>query len=255
MVEQIQPTFYDILGVETGASAEVITHAYRQVLKECEGDGLQKGGRSRSSADLSVYTRAYRTLTDANLRAEYDSLLGIETAPPRADVNADDEVSQGAAQPQRRGTGSLRGTRELKAAESLTGRVTVVYEELTAFSPLSEEEVPEEWKREREFFEEHFDEILKPAPRVDLVGAGDAQGAGQGATMALSDWDELKSGPASTRFGTPVEAHELAELRAMPASRRFVQPGTITDPFLFVAYFGVPVMVVLALVEFFLFLH
>jgi hypothetical protein len=130
-----------------------------------------------------------------------------------------------------------------------------VYEELTVFSPQSEDEIPEEWKREREFFEAHFEEILKPAPRVNLVGGATGGSSTSALPGTLSEWDEFKQGPVSTRFGTPASPHELAELRDLPASRRAEVRGLSVDPFKVLTYVGLPVMSLLALAELMVYLN
>lgn len=80
-------SFYDLLGVDRGAPAEEIKRAFRREIAKYHPDKVQHLGKEFQeiaavrSAEL---TRAYKTLTDASARAEYDDALGMAPAAAKA---------------------------------------------------------------------------------------------------------------------------------------------------------------------------
>ncbi|KAL8524103.1 hypothetical protein ACS0TY_013896 [Phlomoides rotata] len=70
-------SFYDLLGIQTGASCQEIKSAYRKLARTLHPDVASKyGGDSSSSAeDFMRVHAAYATLSDPEKRAMYDSSL------------------------------------------------------------------------------------------------------------------------------------------------------------------------------------
>jgi nitrous oxidase accessory protein NosD len=76
----MRETYYDILEVSTGASAETITAAYRSLIRRHHPDKVGPDKLDRAQAINS----AYQVLSDAQRRVEYDAQLScgeIEQAP------------------------------------------------------------------------------------------------------------------------------------------------------------------------------
>ncbi len=86
-------SYYDLLEVAPTATAEEIKHAFRQQIARYHPDKVQHLGaefREMAAVRAAELTRAYRTLTDPRLRAEYDVQAGFPAAagsvpppPPR----------------------------------------------------------------------------------------------------------------------------------------------------------------------------
>lgn len=89
-------TFYELLGVSEGASAEMITRAFRRLAKLYHPDSNPDGGTETAEMFKALHV-AYDTLRDADLRASYDAELraeregvpapepGLASEPPRPD--------------------------------------------------------------------------------------------------------------------------------------------------------------------------
>lgn len=76
---------YELLDVARGATAEEIKHAFRREIAKYHPDKVQHLGQEFqdiASVRAAELTQAYKTLTDAALRAEYDATL---EAPPVVD--------------------------------------------------------------------------------------------------------------------------------------------------------------------------
>ena len=65
--------YYKVLEVSASASEREIRHAYRRLSKRY-GAGADQGDR-RAAAELTLVNDAYRTLSDAQARREYDAAL------------------------------------------------------------------------------------------------------------------------------------------------------------------------------------
>lgn len=79
---------YDLLDVARGAPPEEIKHAFRREIAKCHPDKVQHLGKEFqdiASVRAAELTQAYKTLTSADLRAEYDATLeelpAIDTTP------------------------------------------------------------------------------------------------------------------------------------------------------------------------------
>jgi len=110
--------------------------------------------------------------------------------------------------------------------------------------PAIEDDIPEEWKRERQYFEEHYEEILKPGPKINLVGKDEN-------VAAYSDWDSTQ---VASRFGAPASDEELKAITTVHAGRRAVAGmrggRDLSSIFMII---GIPLMFILVLVEVFYF--
>jgi hypothetical protein len=65
--------YYKVLGVKRNASAREVKSAYRRLARERHPD--VNGGSEKSAREFALLTSAYRTLTDPQERASYDSQL------------------------------------------------------------------------------------------------------------------------------------------------------------------------------------
>lgn len=65
--------FYKVLGVRRAATAAEIKSAYRRLARESHPD--LNGGTDKAARDFSLISLAYRTLSDPNERAYYDTQL------------------------------------------------------------------------------------------------------------------------------------------------------------------------------------
>ncbi len=257
MPEGEQDTYYDILGVERSASAEEITLAYRQVLDETNTFDAQSDSEEETIELIRTLTLAYRTLVDEQKRREYDALLDGCT-PAENDASTvvyDVEQVSLAEAPSLTSTG-LAAMKEGNSGEAQPATPRVVYEVGQAFSPRSEDEIPDEWKQERAFFEENFEEILKPGPKVDLVGSQKASAADEAPVTTIAEWEDLvPAASASSRFGTIPSSNELSQLQVIPSPRRAIARSLVADPFDLMVYIGLPVVGVILAVEVFMYMR
>lgn len=74
--------YYIVLGVSPGATRQRIKQAYRDLAKRFHPDS---GGTETSESRFKEVQKAYETLSDAGLRADYDAKLyrGPSPAPPK----------------------------------------------------------------------------------------------------------------------------------------------------------------------------
>lgn len=78
-------THYDLLGLEPTADADTIKKAFRREIARYHPDKVVHLGaefQDLAAARAAELTVAYKTLTDAALRSEYDAALAIGVAPP-----------------------------------------------------------------------------------------------------------------------------------------------------------------------------
>lgn len=69
-------SFYEILGISTGASCQEIKTAYRRLARTCHPDAVLATNRKDSSAgEFMRIHAAYSTLSDPEKRADYDRKL------------------------------------------------------------------------------------------------------------------------------------------------------------------------------------
>lgn len=70
---EVQGNFYDLLGVEPGASSETIRASYRRLMQQA-GNHPDLGGDAKTAAFIN---KAYAVLKDPGQRSEYDARLDI----------------------------------------------------------------------------------------------------------------------------------------------------------------------------------
>ena len=71
-------TYYELLDIAPGARPDEIKHAFRREIAKYHPDKVQHLGKEFqeiAAVKASELTQAYKTLTDADLRAEYDGTL------------------------------------------------------------------------------------------------------------------------------------------------------------------------------------
>jgi len=79
-------TYYDLLGVAPAASADDIKKSFRREIAKYHPDKVQHLGhefQEIAAVKAAELTLAYKTLTDAALRAAYDAQVGSPTSAPR----------------------------------------------------------------------------------------------------------------------------------------------------------------------------
>lgn len=84
-------TYYDLLQVPSGASADQIRQAFRHEIARYHPDKVQHLGdefQQLAQARSAELTTAYKTLVDPAHRAEYDRSLAFEPAPPAPPADA-----------------------------------------------------------------------------------------------------------------------------------------------------------------------
>jgi DnaJ-class molecular chaperone len=231
-----QDNLYQKLGVQPSATAEEIHHAYATLSQELLPDlPIQPtGGSTEVTEDEKLFrelTRAYRTLIDEESRRHYDQSLEHGTEQSVLLVvhkESDPEHHQVAR-----------------------------YQEVI----LPQSEPTETWRKEREHFEEHFEEILKPAPKVNLIEATHNQkSAGIEAVSAteLAESAFASDEPQediSIRFGTIPSEKEFASREGIKHARRPMSLSVDIDPFDALLFLGVPFLAIILLVEFYFFMQ
>ena len=79
------PNFYELLSVEPTATGEQIKRAFRTEIARYHPDKVQHLGKElqeMAASRAAALTEAYRTLMNADLRAEYDRVHGAVVAAP-----------------------------------------------------------------------------------------------------------------------------------------------------------------------------
>ncbi|MEJ2154017.1 MAG: DnaJ domain-containing protein [Desulfobacteraceae bacterium] len=74
----MEKNYYIVLGVSPGATRKRIKQAYRDLAKRFHPDG---GGAETSAAKFKEVQKAYETLSDTGLRADYDKKLHHRISP------------------------------------------------------------------------------------------------------------------------------------------------------------------------------
>jgi DnaJ-class molecular chaperone len=217
---------YELLGLEPGATTEAIKEAYREIARIYHPDSnfyddIIADTGPDDSAVFKAITAAYQVLVNEEKRRAYDDTL------PKGLNDWGEEDPSG-------------GSTRMEARES--------------HDHEDDEDIPEEWKKEREFFAENFEEILKPGPRSNLVAGGGEvpkpKIPADDGSDPFGPWEEEKiEVQAGTRFGDLSDEKPLPDIDALPAARRIVEPGGTKDPFLLLMYFGIPLMTLVVLVE------
>jgi|GEM_PF-4758424 len=259
MLKEDVQNYYDILGVEPVASADEITLAYRQILDGTNTFDCALDDEQEAIELVKTVTLAYRTLIDVQKRSEYDALLsgnsstGDTTSEKPTDVIDVQDVSLAEAPSL---TSAELATLREGEGNIPAGTQRVVYEVSHALSPRSEHEIPQEWKEERAFFEQHYEEILKPGPKVDLVGEQISAEEAEKRASTMDQWEEIPHvEPLSSRFGTIPAPDELSQLQIVPSPRRAIGRRLIADPVDVVLYIGLPLLGTIILVEFFVYMR
>jgi curved DNA-binding protein CbpA len=256
MIQEAVHNYYDILGVERSASAEDITLAYRQLLSETNTFDSDSEREEEAIALIKTVTLAYRTLVDEQKRREYDALLYGQHRGQVGDTAVYDVAEVSLAESPSLTSTELAALKDEESAINPLQASRVVYEVGQALSPQSEDEIPESWRREREFFEEHFEEILKPAPKVDLVGLKKPSADSKEGPPAVTEWDDSPPATqATSRFGTILDPRELTQLQTIPTPRRAIVRSLVADPFDLMVYIGLPVMGVIIAIEFLVYMR
>lgn len=219
---------YELLGLEPGATTEAIKEAYREIARIYHPDSnfyddiIADAGPDDSDVFKAI-TAAYHVLVNEEKRRAYDDTL------PKGLTDWGEEDGSGA---------SLRGVNTAGDDESV------------------DEDIPEEWKKEREYFAEHFEEILKPGPRSNLVAGGGevpkVKVPNEGGVDPFGAWEEESvTVQAGTRFGDLTENGALGNIEVVPVSRRAVEASTAKDPFQWMMYLGIPFMTIVVIAEIF----
>jgi curved DNA-binding protein CbpA len=210
--------YYELLGLEPGVTTDVIKEAYREIARIYHPDSnfyddIIADSGPEDSDVFKAITAAYQVLINEEKRKAYD-----ETLPKGLDGWGESDSDDG------------------------------------GFAPGNDDEdIPEEWKKERQYFAEHFDEILKPGPRSNLTGAAaaDFHMPAPEADEPFTSWSEPKAETvqAGTRFGDLSEDAGAIKIDAIPAARRTFDPGMSKDPFQLIVFIGIPLMALVVIVE------
>jgi hypothetical protein len=86
--------YYELLSVDPSADANAIKTAFRREIARYHPDKVIHLGtefQEMAATRAAELTVAYKTLTDANLRAAYDASLADGSPPPRPDTTPPDE--------------------------------------------------------------------------------------------------------------------------------------------------------------------
>jgi curved DNA-binding protein CbpA len=232
-----QDNLYQKLGVSPSATAEEIHHAYAALSQELLPELVLQPSGGTTTATTQVtedeklfreLTSAYRTLIDEESRRHYDQSLqhGAELAF------------------------QLVEHKEAVPEHHQVAR----YQEVI----LPQHEPTETWRKEREHFEEHFEEILKPAPKVNLIEPSGAVVSDGAAVLSGAEANEdafLSEEPVvdiSVRFGTVASEKELASLEGIKHARRPMSLSIDIDPFHVLLLLGLPFLAIVLLVEFYI---
>jgi curved DNA-binding protein CbpA len=229
MTDTESRTHYELLGLEPGVSAEEIKEAYREIARIFHPDSnfyddiIEDTGPEDSDVFKAI-TAAYQVLINEEKRRKYD-----ESLPKGLEDWGDSEESD--------------RPRAYQASDIDSDT-----------DDSQDEDIPEEWKEERKRFQAHFEEILKPGPKVNLVAdEGRASTPTQSAADAFGTWEESqKAAQGLSRFGNLQGPIELPSLDKIPAPRRVIASSMAADPIQLIMYVGLPIMSLIVLCELFL---
>jgi DnaJ-class molecular chaperone len=227
-------TLYSKLGVSPSASAEEIHRAYnllsKRFLATADDSSTGTTAVAEDEALFRELTSAYRTLVDTESRRNYDRQISGEVDATLVVHDVQDPQHEMAR-----------------------------YQEVV----LSPHEPTEQWKKEREYFEEHFEEILKPAPKVDLIDSAAAKMTAEAMATSDSAVQPSESSVASSqdvddvdvtvKFGTFPTDRELSSFLPPKCPRRPISFSKSLDPFDLFLYLGLPLFGVIILLEFYFF--
>jgi curved DNA-binding protein CbpA len=213
--------YYELLGLEPGATTDAIKDAYREIARIYHPDSnfyddIVTDTGPEDSEIFKVITAAYQVLVHEDKRRAYD-----ETLPKGLDSWQDE------------GDGSRWRASNEQHSDDDEGQ----------------EDIPEEWKRERQFFQQNYEEILRPGPRADLTsGDGSTVLAGGVDGEVFKTWGDGESPQPSTLFGSPGASVEEPMFDAIPATRR-PMGNPMKDPVQLITYIGLPVMTLVVILE------
>jgi len=203
-------SYYDLLGVASTCSIADVHDAYRRLAEMyMDPDTLPPDWEPLSPELFNRITQAFRVLSDEVLRKEYDSNLEVMAEQHQQEV------------------------KEISPETSLVS--------------LEIDGIPESWRKEREYFEEHFEEIFKPLPKVNLVATEPLPDGEQDA--GLSDWEgEIAPPIDDSAFGTlPISEVAKSDM-ALPQPRRVI-PSPSLDQFQLIIVGGIVLMSLVIIAE------
>ncbi|MES2940016.1 MAG: J domain-containing protein [Pseudomonadota bacterium] len=84
----VTPTYYDVLRVERGASADGIRRAYRKLAQTYHPDKMP--GNANAARAMAAINAAYEVLADSERRAEHDRWIDrVQSPAPRRPARAE----------------------------------------------------------------------------------------------------------------------------------------------------------------------
>jgi DnaJ-class molecular chaperone len=206
-------THYELLGLEPSATTDEIKEAYREI------------------------ARIFHP--DSNF---YDDIVGDEMPEGESDVfKAITNAYQILSNPQKRKSYD----------ESLVGGLGgwETDDSGAATHRARRQDIPEEWRREREYFEQNYQEIFRASEKSDLVGGEESPDS------EIGEWGETEEERQAIidGFGDVSTAQEMkAEYSTAPTRRPVKYGGFHRDPVWYLIYVGMPAVVAVVLVELYL---
>jgi curved DNA-binding protein CbpA len=97
--------YYEVLGIEPGASVEEIKKAYRRLAFQCHPD--RNGTGDEAHRKMEEINNAYATLSDPIRRREYDLPRGYGTKVPKFKTGSKVRISANSPSPYRGQPGSV----------------------------------------------------------------------------------------------------------------------------------------------------
>ena len=217
MNDETERTFYELLGVEPSATTEEIKEAYREIARIFHPD-----------------SNFYSDIIDDDGPSDSDLFKAITQAYQVL----------------------IHEEKRKEYDELLNGYSPDAWSE-GEDGEYDDEDIPEEWRKEREFFEQHFEEILRPAPKVNLVGKdGEEQVADEEDTSqrdagrapnSTAFEGEIVSKIKISRFGRPASDDDPFSTSHMLYARRVPRPSI--DIIDLISYVGIPALLLIVIVE------